>query len=88
MSQEQFSQLNQSFLQEKSRLERQLAQLDRELEQLEHTPSPAQQLDRARELLRLAPLPRQLAAALIQKIEIGQRDPSSGRQEVRIHWRF
>lgn len=88
LSQEQFSQLNQSFLQEKSRLERQLAQLDGELEQLEHTPSPAQRLDRARELLRLDPLPRQLAAALIQKIEIGQRDPSSGRQEVRIHWRF
>ena len=45
-------------------------------------------MERARELLRLDSIPRELVAALIERIEIGERDPETGRQEVRITWRF
>ena len=42
----------------------------------------------ARELLKLDTLPRELAVMLIQKIEIGEQDPDTGQQEVKIHWKF
>ena len=45
-------------------------------------------MEKARELLRLDTLPRELAVALIGKIEIGEADPDTGEQEVRITWKF
>ena len=88
LTEEQFLGMNRSFLQEKARLEARLGQIERELER--HT-SPREQetmTDRARELLRLDTLPRELATALIGRIEIGERDPSTGEQVVGIHWKF
>ena len=41
-----------------------------------------------RELLELKTLPRELAVMLIEKIEIGEQDPDTGQQEVKIHWKF
>ena len=41
-----------------------------------------------RKLLELNTLPRELAVALIQKIEVGEQDPDTGEQEVRITWKF
>ena len=32
--------------------------------------------------------PRELAVMLIEKIEIGEQDQETGRQEVKIHWKF
>ena len=45
-------------------------------------------MEQARELLRLETVPRELVVALVEKIEVGERDRESGRQEVRITWKF
>ena len=43
---------------------------------------------RKEELLRLEQLPRALAALLIEAVEIGERNPETGDQAVRITWKF
>ena len=68
--------LNQSFLEEKSRLERRLGLIDEEL------------TERARELLKLETILRELAVSLIDRIEIGEKHPVTGQQEVKVFWRF
>lgn len=88
ISEGQFVELNQSFLQEKSYLERRLEQVDKELEKQEKPQKREELLVRARELLKLETLPRELAVLLIEKIEIGERESDTGRQEVRITWKF
>ena len=40
------------------------------------------------ELLKLEIVPRELVVALIDKIEIGERNPDTGEQQVRITWKF
>ena len=88
LSEGQFVDLNQDFLAEKSRLERRLAQIDQELGEQEQPRQQVDLMEKAQELLKLDTLPRELAVALIQKIEIGEQDPDTGQQEVRIHWKF
>lgn len=85
LTQAQFTALNQSFLQEADRLEGRLAQLDAALAQ---APPQPDRRERAQALLRLDTLPRELAVAMIQKIEIGEQDPDTGQQEIKIHWNF
>ena len=41
-------------------------------------------MERARELLKLETIPRELVVALIEKIEIGEKDRETGKQEIRI----
>lgn len=43
-------------------------------------------MERARELLKLETIPRELVVALIEKIEIGEKDRETGKQEIRITW--
>lgn len=88
ISEGQFAELNQAFLEERSRLEWRLEQVKEELRGQERPKERAELLARARELLKLETLPRELAVLLIEKIEVGERDPETGRQEVRITWRF
>ena len=45
-------------------------------------------MERAEELLKLESVPRELVAALVEKIEIGERNPETGEQPVRITWKF
>ena len=45
-------------------------------------------MERAKELLKLEIVPRELVAALVDKIEIGERNPDTGEQQVRITWKF
>ncbi|MDE7261827.1 MAG: recombinase family protein [Oscillospiraceae bacterium] len=86
LSQEQFVELNKSFQDEKNRLERRLAQIGQELSAGE---SPQTELqERAQKLLELETLPRELAVQLIERIEIGERDPDSGEQAIQITWKF
>ena len=87
IGQGQFAELNESFLSEKSRLEQRLGKIDEELEGREQ-PRQADLMERARELLKLESVPRELAAGLIEKIEIGERHPETGRQNVSITWKF
>ena len=45
-------------------------------------------MERALELLKLETIPRELVVALIEKIEIGEKDRETGKQEIRITWKF
>ncbi len=84
----QFVELNRSFLEEKRRMDQRLAQLDQELSAEAEPKERDALMDRARELLKLDPVPRELYVSLIERIEIGEADPDTGRQDVDIHWRF
>ena len=84
LSREKFCALNQSFLAEQAELEERLARL-------EAAPCPegcGDMAGRIEELLRLEQLPRALAALLIEAVEIGERNPETGEQAVRITWKF
>lgn len=84
----QFTDLNQSFQEEKSRLEQRLTKVESDLKDHEKPQQQADQMERAKELLKLEPVPRELVVALVEKIEIGERDPNTGEQQVRINWKF
>ena len=88
LSEGQFVELNRDFLAEKSRLELRLAQIGDELAEREQPKGQEDLMEKARELLQLDTLPRELAVALIEKIEIGEANPDTGEQEVRITWKF
>ena len=45
-------------------------------------------MKRARELLKLETVPRELVVGLIEKIEIGEKHPDTGKQNVSITWKF
>ena len=88
LSEGQFVELNQSFLEEKSRLERRLGLIDEELTERERPEQQDELMERARELLKLETIPRELVVGLIDRIEIGERDPATGQQEVKVSWKF
>ena len=88
LSDGQFTDLNQSFLEEKSRLEQRLTKIDSELADQEKLQQQADLMERAKELLKLETVPRELVVALVDKIEIGERNPDTGEQQVRITWKF
>ena len=88
ISESQFVELNQSFLDEKSRLERRLATIEEELTQREDDQKQPGLLERAQELLKLETVPRELVVGLIEKIEIGEKRPETGQQNVSITWKF
>ena len=88
ISEDQFVELNESFLNEKSRLARRLTHIKEELIQREDTQQQISLMERARELLKLETVPRELVVELIDRIEIGERNPNTGQQEVKVSWRF
>ena len=88
ISEGQFVELNRSFLDEKSRLEQRLAKIEEELEKREQPQQQADLMEKARELLKLETVPRELVVGLIERIEIGERNPNTSKQEVKINWKF
>ena len=84
----QFVDLSQSLLEEKNRLEQRLATVHHELAARKRPLEQAELMERAEELLKLESVPRELVAALVEKIEIGERNPETGEQPVRITWKF
>ena len=88
LSEEQFVELNQSFLQEKSRLERRLAVIGEELAERDCSEDRNDLMERARELLKLETVPRELVVGLVEQIEIGEKNPATGQQEVKVFWKF
>ncbi len=84
----QFSELNQSFLEEKARLEQRLSKIDAEFSGHEKPQQQADLMERAKELLKLETVPRELVVALVDKVEIGERNPDTGEQQVRVTWKF
>lgn len=88
LSEGQFTELNQTFLEEKSHLEGRLAKVDEGLQEQEQPQRKEELIARAQELLKLETLPRELVVMLVERIEIGEKDPGTGKQEVRITWKF
>lgn len=88
LSAEQFLDLGESFLEEKRRLEERLARIGGELAGTEDTGRPSDLTERARRLLHPEAIPRDLVVLLVEKIEIGEKYPNAGRQEIKITWRF
>ena len=88
LSEGQFVELNQSFLEEKSRLERRLAVIGEELAERDHSEDQDGLMERARELLKLETVPRELVVGLVERIEIGEKNPETGRHEVKFFWKF
>ena len=84
----QFMDLNQSFLEEKGRLEQRLAKIDSELTDQGKPQQQSDLMERAKELLKLETVPRELVVALVEKIEIGEKNPDTGEQQVHITWKF
>ena len=88
ISESQFVELNQSFLDEKGRLEWRLTHIREELAQRENDQQQSDLMERAQELLKLESVPRELVVGLIEKIEIGEKHPDTDQQEVKISWKF
>lgn len=88
LSEAQFVELNRDFLAEKNRLEHRLRQISGELAKREHPDEKEDFSEKAREFLQSSTLPRELAVALIEKVEIGETDPDTGEQAVKITWKF
>lgn len=88
LSEVQFMELNREFLTEKGRLERRLAQIYQEVNDSERSQNQTEMLAKAQKLLELKTLPRELAVRLIEQIEIGERNPDTGEQLVKIYWKF
>ena len=84
----QFTDLNHSFLEEKARLEQRLSKIEAELSNQEKPQQQADLMERAKELLKLETVPRELVVALVEKIEIGERNRDTREQQVRITWKF
>ena len=45
-------------------------------------------MERARELLKLETVPRELVVGLVEKIEICEKNPGTGQQEIKVTWKF
>ena len=88
INESQFVELNQSFLDEKSRLERRLVHIEEELDKRGGEQQQTDLMERARELLKLKTIPRELVVGLIDHIEIGEKQPETGQQNVSITWKF
>lgn len=88
ISEEQFLELNQSFLEEKGRLERRLHQLTADLTDEDTADHTCNVIAHAQLLLKLETVPRELVVLLIEKIEIGEKNPDTGQQEIKVHWKF
>ena len=84
----QFLELNRSFLEEKNRMEQRQKSVERELAMQKASEQCADLLSRAEELLGLETIPRELIILLIEKVEVGERDPQNGNQEIHITWKF
>jgi len=88
LGREQFMALNQTFLEEKSHLEQRLDQVSAALAEQRQPEEQADLIKRAQKLLELETVPRELVLALVEKIEIGEKNPETGQQEVKVTWKF
>ncbi|MEG1579409.1 MAG: DUF4368 domain-containing protein, partial [Oscillospiraceae bacterium] len=85
----QFAGFNRDFLAEKSRLERRREELTALLEGWQGTEENKDDtLARAKKLLALDTIDRELVALLIDWIEVGEKDKETGQQKIHIQWKF
>lgn len=85
---DQFMEFNKSFLEDKQKIEKRISQIQKEIADAQEPDGKDEILERAKGLLSLDPLPRELAVLLIKDIRIGEKNAGTGVQEVEIVWRF
>ncbi|MCI5704271.1 recombinase family protein [Candidatus Pseudoscillospira sp. SGI.172] len=88
LGEEEFCSMNREFQKERAHMIRHREELRREVERVNGAEDGGGAAERVRELLRLDPVPRELFVLAVEKVEVGEKDPETGRQEVRIHWKF
>ena len=85
----QFSEMNQTFLEDVKNAEMRINILEAELEQQQEETSVVQtQMQRVRELAQVSHLTRELAVLLVHRVVVGTKDPLTGEQKITIEWNF
>lgn len=86
---EQFLSFNTGYLAEKATLEKRLIVLEKELTGLDSDVRDQRDIQaRIDHWLQFDTLSRELAADFIDSIEVGERNPETGRQPIKINWLF
>lgn len=85
----QFSEMNQTFLEEVKKAETRIDTLETELEQpQEETGGVQTQRQRVRELAQVSQLTRELVVLLVHGVIVSPKDPLTGEQKITIEWNF
>lgn len=85
----QFSEMNQTFLEEVKKAEIRIDTLETELEQQqEETGGVQTQRQRVRELAQVSQLTRELVVLLVHRVIVSPKDPLGGEQKITIEWNF
>lgn len=87
ISESQFAEMNAAFLDEKEKLEIKLGKIISALDKPPADESKDDLMKRAKKLLELEEVPRELFVALIEEIRVGQRDKKTGEQAIEIRWK-
>ena len=85
----QFSEMNQTFLEEVKKAETRINLLETELEQQQEETSVVQtQMQRVCELAQVSQLTRELVILLVHRVVVSPKDPLTGEQKITIEWNF
>ena len=85
----QFSEMNQTFLEEVKKAETRIDTLETELvQQQEETGGVQTQMQRVRELAQVSYLTRELAVLLVHRVIVSPKDTLTGEQKITIEWNF
>ena len=85
----QFSEMNQTFLEEVKKAETRIDTLETELEQQqEETGGVQTQMQRVRELAQVSYLTRELVVLLVHRVIVSPKDTLTGEQKITIEWNF
>ena len=85
----QFSEMNQTFLEEVKKAEIRIDTLEAELEQQqEETRVIKTQRQRVSELAQVSQLTRELVVLLVHRVIVSPKDPLAGEQKITIEWNF
>ena len=85
----QFSEMNQTFLEEVKKAETRIDTLEAELEQQQEETSVIKtQRQRVSELAQVSQLTRELVVRLVHRVIVSPKDPITGEQKITIEWNF
>ena len=85
----QFSEMNQTFLEEVKKAETRIKILETErVQQQEETSVVQTQMQRVRELAQVSQLTRELVVLLVHRVVVSPKDPLTGEQKITIEWNF
>ena len=85
----QFLDLNRGYLTEKEQMQKRLAVLNDQLAERASRPKNIDEFrTKIKQWLDVKELTRELAVEFIDTVDVGERDPQSGRQAIQINWLF